>query len=121
MNIFEFTLTTLETLNSNQRLHPIVKAKRTAVIRAKAFDAALATGILPMSRAHCYCYLSFGDKRRRDPGNWYPTAKAAIDGFIDAGILPDDDHLHLLGPDMRINHIGERGFLTLCFAFTEVS
>lgn len=38
---------------------------------------------------------------RWDPNNWYPTAKAVVDGFVRAGMLPDDDWKHLIGPDMR--------------------
>jgi crossover junction endodeoxyribonuclease RusA len=30
------------------------------------------------------------DRRRPDPGSIYPAVKAAIDGVIDAGVLPDD-------------------------------
>ena len=30
-----------------------------------------------------------------------PTAKAVVDGLVDAGVLPDDDAKHLLGPDLR--------------------
>lgn len=45
--------------------------------------------------------LVWADNRRRDPGNWYPTAKAIVDGLVDAGILIDDDHTKVVGPDMR--------------------
>ena len=38
---------------------------------------------------------------RWDPANWYPTAKAVLDGMVQAGMLPDDDHKHVIGPDMR--------------------
>ena len=79
-------------------------------------------GVTPMTRAHCFCYLSFGDNRRRDANNYWPTAKAAIDGFVDAKLLPDDDHLHLVGPDMRIDEShGTRGIVKLRFEFTEIT
>lgn len=31
-----------------------------------------------------------------------PT-KAGVDGLVDAGLLVDDDHRHLIGPDHRID------------------
>lgn len=31
-----------------------------------------------------------------DIGNCYPTAKAAIDGLVDAGVIPDDTGEHLV-------------------------
>lgn len=40
-------------------------------------------------------------KRRSDVGNLYPTAKAVVDGLVDAGLVADDDNRHVLGPDMR--------------------
>jgi crossover junction endodeoxyribonuclease RusA len=30
-----------------------------------------------------------------DPGACYPTAKAAIDGLVDAGVIPDDSGAHV--------------------------
>lgn len=38
------------------------------------------------------------DKRMPDTGNAFPAAKAAIDGLVDAGVLPDDNgrYVHAL-------------------------
>lgn len=41
------------------------------------------------------------DKRRREVSNLFPTFKACIDGFVDAGILADDSDAHVIGPDPR--------------------
>ena len=30
-----------------------------------------------------------------DPGNTYPAVKAAIDGLVDAGVIPDDTDRHV--------------------------
>ena len=38
---------------------------------------------------------------RWDATNWLPTAKACIDGLVDAGVLADDSNKHVIGPDMR--------------------
>lgn len=37
-------------------------------------------------------------KRSRDAGNWPPSAKAYVDGLVDAGLLLDDNATHLAGP-----------------------
>lgn len=34
---------------------------------------------------------------RYDPGNLYPTAKACVDGIVDAGLLDADDWVHVDG------------------------
>lgn len=100
-------------LNSNQRLHHAPKAKLTAAIRAAAHEAVAedadimaalaATKPGPLfARAHIlglYCPHNNG---RCDPANWYPTFKAAVDGIVDAGVLDDDDHTRVAGPDMRL-------------------
>jgi len=67
---------------------------------------------LPMlGRVHAFADVrATPATRRRDPGNWYPTAKAVIDGVIAAGrLLPDDDSSHLVGPDMRMGAPVARG------------
>ena len=38
---------------------------------------------------------------RWDVGNLYPTAKAIVDGLVDAGVIPDDSNEWVTGPDMR--------------------
>lgn len=43
-----------------------------------------------------------GSRRKTDPGNVAPAAKAAIDGFVMAGLLIDDDSERLTGPDYRL-------------------
>jgi Holliday junction resolvase RusA-like endonuclease len=44
---------------------------------------------------------------RWDVSNWLPTAKACVDGLVDAGLLVDDSNAHVLGPDMRAGTTGE--------------
>lgn len=58
----------------------------------------------PVERAHITITIDWPDQRRRDPANWAPTAKAIVDGLVDAGVLPDDDHRHVTGPDLRRGH-----------------
>lgn len=55
-----------------------------------------------LDRARIVAYALMPDHRRRDSSNLAPTAKACVDGLVDAGLLVDDDHTRLDGPDMRI-------------------
>ncbi|MDP8971179.1 MAG: hypothetical protein M3N52_11940 [Actinomycetota bacterium] len=55
-----------------------------------------------MPGAHIVAELMFTTGHRRDPHNWFPTAKAAVDGLVDAGVLPDDRAELVTGPDMRL-------------------
>ena len=93
-------------LTANQRLHWARKARATAYLRqlgrhhARAF---VVTEHLRLDRAHALVELTFPDPgRRRDAGNWHPTAKALIDGIVDSELLAEDDRKHLDGPDLRI-------------------
>ena len=102
----------LELLNANQRLHHHKRAKITAALRGAAMRAvteqadlmtALAAakpGAL-FQRVHILGIVHPTKRGRFDPPNWYPSFKAAIDGLVDAGLLEDDDHTRVAGPDMR--------------------
>ena len=87
-------------INANQRLHHHAKAKLTRAWRQAACEA---VGFDPYHypRAQITVYVRFANNIRRDVGNYYPTAKAIVDGLVDARILPDDNDRHLIGPDMR--------------------
>lgn len=114
----------LDLLNSNQRLHHAPKGKRTAAIRAAAHEAVTEDADLmarlaaakpgPLfQRVHVLGILHPPKNDRRDPANWYPSFKAAIDGIVDAGLLEDDDHTRVLGPDMRLGCKVKGGRLVL--------
>jgi crossover junction endodeoxyribonuclease RusA len=90
-------------INANDRMHPVKRAPYIQVIRNAAWAMARHHKIPALQRAHIFYVIHPDTKgRRRDPGNWSPSAKAAVDGLVDAGVLPDDDHTRLLGPDPRI-------------------
>lgn len=55
------------------------------------------------------------DKRAFDPGNLAPTSKAFLDGMTDAGMVPDDNHRHVVGPDHRYGEPGKRRFVVDVF------
>lgn len=52
-------------------------------------------------------------RRRADPANWYGSFKAAVDGLVDAGVLEDDDHTRVVGPDMRMGPVVKGGQIAL--------
>ena len=84
----------------------------------RAVPAALHVHVLrrepPLERAYVEGVYEPPDRRRRDPANLYPSFKAAIDGaLVDAGVLPDDDAKHLVGPDMRLGDPYPGGRLVL--------
>lgn len=115
----------LALLNANQRPHHRVRAKLTADIRAAAMEAcsedptmrAALTAVPagePLLR-HAYILgIVYPQKRGRfDPPNWYGSFKAAIDGLVDAGVLEDDDHTRVVGPDMRPGPVIKGGRIAL--------
>lgn len=114
----------LKLLNANQRIHYRVRAETTAAIRGAAREACLThpplraalvlAGELPvLQQAWILGVIHPGSRRRLDPANLYPSFKAAVDGIVEAGVLEDDDHLHVLGPDMRLGNVVRGGQLVL--------
>lgn len=92
-------------LNANQRGAWSRRYRAVRAWREASTHATLTTGVLPLRQVYVLAELRFPTNRRRDPGNWYPTVKACIDGLVDAGILRDDNAEQLVGPDLRL---GER-------------
>ena len=90
-------------LNSNQRLHRMVHAKRTAAWREAARVALSGPSWwAPFDGpVHIVCTVHKTRAGRWDAGNLYPTAKAIVDGLVDAGVIPDDSNEWVTGPDMR--------------------
>ncbi|MGW6393286.1 hypothetical protein ACWFR1_22895 [Streptomyces sp. NPDC055103] len=89
-------------LNANERPHHHRRAEITRVLRRAA---AVASRHIPhLERAHIIGVLHPATRGRRDPANWYPSFKAVTDGLVDQGVLDDDDHTRVIGPDMRLGH-----------------
>ncbi|MFF4409890.1 hypothetical protein [Streptomyces sp. NPDC001404] len=99
----------LTLMTSNERLHHYQRSDRTRALRHAARLATLQARIPRLERAYIACYLRPVDRRRRDPGNWYPSAKALVDGLVDAGVLDDDNAARLIGPDMRLGTVIKPG------------
>ena len=101
-------------LNSNDRRHRMAEQKLVREWRSAAREAARELPALDWPvNVTAHVWKPRGG--RYDPGNLYPTAKACLDGIVDAGLLPDDDHKHVTGPDMR--H-GGKGEAALVFTIT---
>lgn len=115
-----FTITPpADFINANDRPHHHAKAKLTKAWREQAalsvpklrpivrpgLHGALAVlaGFEPntFARAHVIVSYRFPNNRRREVSNLQPTSKAIVDGLVDAGVLPDDDDRHVIGPDNR--------------------
>jgi len=89
-------------INANQRLHHYKRAELTRTWRALT-AATVADGWHPYhyKRAHITVSIRFATNHRRDVGNFYPTAKAIVDGLVDAKVLADDNDDCITGPDLR--------------------
>ena len=85
-------------LTANGREHRMQAASRTRTLRTIAKLAARKLTPVPAVE-HVLIEVGYPTARRADPPNAYPTVKALIDGIVDAGILPDDDHHHI--PETR--------------------
>ena len=114
-----------DVLTSHQRLHDYARSARVRSIREVAAATARLTRAPHLTRARITITIAFPDRRRRDTHNLMPTAKAIVDGLVDAGLLPDDDHWHLTGPhleaadDLSPKKFGRRTF-TFRIAVTDL-
>ncbi|GEB17188.1 hypothetical protein GUY44_12060 [Pimelobacter simplex] len=85
-------------LSANDRRHWADNAKRTRELRmlgragvVRAFPRGLGT-------THVAAFIGYPRNSKADPSNAFPTVKALIDGLVDAGVWPDDDSTHVIGP-----------------------
>ncbi|QJD53372.1 RusA-like resolvase [Arthrobacter phage StevieBAY] len=88
-------------ISANDRLQPHEKNRRTQIWRSMAAGAALRADVEPLSWARIVYWVRWPDNRKRETSNLQPTAKAIVDGLVDAGLLPDDRDEMLDGPDAR--------------------
>lgn len=89
-------------INANQRLHHHERARLTRAWRQLA-TTTINNGWHPhhYTHAHITVHIRFPTNHRRDVGNYYPTAKAIVDGCVDAQLITDDNDDVITGPDMR--------------------
>lgn len=98
-------------LNANQRLHRTRRAKLTRGLRTAS--RLFAAEVPALRRAHVVVEYRPPDYGRRDVHNLFPSAKAVVDGLVDACVLPDDSDDYLIGPDLRVGEVVEGGQLVL--------
>jgi len=91
---FAWPISKLLNINQERTMHHQVRAKLVRPIRAEAARA-LADHRFVRGRADILVEFRWPDGRRRDSANWYPTAKACVDGAVDVGVLDDDDDKHV--------------------------
>jgi hypothetical protein len=88
------------TVNALVNMHRQVWAKHTAEVRK--FWAELAEGTPPMVAMAVEATPLHRDRRSpQDVAACAPHVKAAIDGMVDAGVIPDDDAAHLVAVTFR--------------------
>lgn len=90
--------------NVQRRQHWRTRSAGIKKWREAAGLAARESGTPTLGPSHVIAELYVVVRRthRLDPANWAPTAKACIDGAVDAGIWPDDSSEWVTGPDMRL-------------------
>ena len=96
MTALDFTIPDALWLSANDRMHWAEKARRTKALRQiGAWADDLPTGL---GATHVAAFIGYPRNGKADPANAAPTVKALIDGMVDAGVWPDDDSTHVLGP-----------------------
>ena len=108
-----------EWINSNQRLHRMEMARRTREWRFAAYNAGLP--IDGMFEDHVRIVATVHKTRggKWDAGNLYPTAKAVVDGLVDAGLFVDDSNRYVTGPDMRPGEKRDKSSVVVHIAIAE--
>lgn len=92
---------TLLLLNSNDRHNRWRYNTLFQAIKMAAYITARNHKVPHFQRITFVGLLNVPDNRHRDPHNWQDSAKAAIDGLVKVGVIPDDDSEHLLDFSMR--------------------
>ena len=102
-------------LSLNQRMHHMVKAKKTAEIRKAARELIALAEVPVMTRVRTWIAYSPRDAGRRDPINLIPTLKACEDAMVDCGIVPDDtpQYVDTQMPKILPKNPDRRGWLWL--------
>lgn len=127
VHTIEFSIPTTDVISANGREHHMTKARKTRHIRetARTHASVIANGryVVPLvERAHVTVSIGWQPlKRTRDADNLAPTVKAAIDGFVDAGVFSNDDDKHRLSTTYTTYPRSESGRVWFRFTINEVS
>ena len=122
MTAYEITVPKIaDYMNANDRPDRWTKARQVREWRIAAAQFARQAGVPALTGlVRIEATVHIRDKRRREVSNLFPTFKACIDGFVDAGVLADDSDAHVQGPDPRRGYDREpRIVFTLTITETE--
>jgi Holliday junction resolvase RusA-like endonuclease len=107
----------LELLSLNGRDHWAKRHRVTRDIKEAAWAVAtrelIAGRAATLQRAEVTVTYQPPDRRRRDADNLALSGKAAIDGLVLAGVLPDDSSRHVAGVTYEIGPVHPRGRLVI--------
>lgn len=119
MTAFRLVVPIAELHSSNHRGHWSVGARKRAAMRRAA--KATCAGFAPMTGPVTLTVtFAFPDRRRRDLDN--VEIKGAIDGAVDAGLLPDDRLTVLCGVNrIPADEPSPKGYAVLTFQFAPVT
>lgn len=97
----------------NRRGHWRTRHQHTSAVKRRSLLVArqwLYEGHRPPSQwpVHVTAVIHPLTHGRFDPENAAPMVKAIIDAFTQAGIWPDDDGTHIIGPDYRPGEPSDR-------------
>lgn len=116
---FTFTIPADLWMSANQRMHWAPKSQATKALRALGKGTALIQKVRDIGPCHVAAFIGYPRGGRVDPSNAAPTVKALIDGMTDAGVWPDDDHTHVIGPTyLRDKSSGKAGVHTVRLVMT---
>ena len=83
-------------LTLNGRMHHMARYRHTKQLRGDAKVLALAAHLPKgLVRVEIVLHWQPTTRRPRDEDNLTPTLKPLIDGLVDYGLVPDDDHEHV--------------------------
>jgi hypothetical protein len=88
--------------NDHRYKHWGYRDRITRQLRGEAAILAKAAKIPPLGKIRVFGWVIPPNRINRDPANWYDSAKACVDGLVDAGVVPDDNATYVEGPDMRL-------------------
>ena len=97
------------TANAERRWHHHKRAQVVRDARERWAWLALSEQIPPMMRISIEATpLRINARSMPDVAACYPAVKAAIDGLVDAGVIPDDNPVHLDRITFRAPQIAKR-------------
>lgn len=110
------------TLNSERTWHHYKRAKYVKEWREAYCALALAQGVPAVTAIEVEAtpYLS-GRGRTQDVGACFPAVKAAVDGLVDAGVIPEDNPTYVKMLSFRAPQKGKKGENSLLLTIRAVS